>query len=111
MSDPIIEQMRVISKLQAEIYALKEKVEELKDENSVLTKNLGDLVRRPGGRHFKIRKRKDGEVWRPWGTVMDVVRKSKHLSCREIVEITGFDRYAVYAAARRAGIKLKPNRE
>lgn len=55
-----------------------------------------------------IRLRKNGKEHTNWGLVMSVVKKANGLTARELSHITGFDRYAIYAAARRANIKLKP---
>lgn len=57
-------------------------------------------------RHLTTRLRKDGTPKVAWGVVMDVVRRSKDLTARQLVNLTGFDRYAIYAAAKRAGITL-----
>jgi hypothetical protein len=108
MEDPIINQMRVISDLQTKLAKANQQIGRLERTNASLEKQIADAVPvfRPK-RHIKVRVRKNGEEWTNWGTIVSVVRKSQHLSCREIVSITGFERCAVYSAARRLGIKLK----
>lgn len=108
MDDPIINQMRVISDLQNKLAKANQQIGRLERVNATLEKKVAGTVPayRPK-RHIKVRVRKDGEEWTNWGTIVSVVRKSQHLSCREIVNITGFERCAVYSAARRLGIKLK----
>jgi hypothetical protein len=108
--DPFKKQMEVIADLQNKL-ALKERENaSLKKEKEALEAEVklltgGHPVRRK--KHIKVRVRKDGTLWRQWGSVADVVAKSQHLTCRQIVDLTGFDRYAVYSAARRMKIKLK----
>lgn len=102
MEDPIKKQMQVIADLQ-------KKIRSLEQENKSL-KFCVDNQRQPFSprKHIKVRIRKNGEEHQPWGAVGEVVRKSQHLTCREIVKLTGFERCAVYSAARRLGITLKP---
>ena len=92
--------------LQKQVAELTIKVARLEEENKSL-KFLVDNQRSPVKQHIKVRLRKNGEQWQKWGVIGQVVRKSQHLTCREIVNLTGFERCAVYAAARRLGIKLR----
>lgn len=108
MDDPIKKQMKVIADLQSQVASLTLRLQKAEAEN----KSLKFLVdnQRPANtprRHIKVRIRKNGEEWQRWGAIGEVVRKSQHLSCREIVNLTGFERCAVYSAARRLGIKLR----
>jgi hypothetical protein len=108
MEDPIKKQMKVIADLQKQVATMTLRINTLEQENKTL-KFLVDN-QRPATtprQHIKIRIRKNGEQWQRWGAIGEVVRKSQHLSCREIVNLTGFERCAVYSAARRLGIKLR----
>ncbi len=108
--DPLRKQMEVIAKLQEQLAGHRKEIEALKKERDNLQQELKLLT---GGlptrrkKHIKVRMRKDGTLWRAWGSVAEVVEKSQHLTCRQIVDLTGFDRYAVYSAARRMKIKLR----
>jgi hypothetical protein len=51
-------------------------------------------------------RRKSGELRARWGIVKHGVAANAHLPAPEIARITGFDRHAIYAAARRIGIVL-----
>ena len=107
MEDPIKRQMSVIAGLQKQVATMTLRIRQLEEENKSL-KFLVDNQRQPvPKRHIRVRLRKNGEQWQRWGAIGDVVRKSQHLSCREIVNLTGFERCAVYSAARRLGIKLR----
>lgn len=107
--EPFKAQMKVIADLQEQLAARDKEITALKKENGELKQEVqlltgGHPTRRK--KHIKVRLRKDGTVWRQWGTVAEVVEKNKHLTCKQIVNLTGFDRYAVYSAARRMKIKL-----
>jgi hypothetical protein len=51
-------------------------------------------------------RRKTGELRSRWGIVKNGVIANTHLPAPEIARITGFDRHAIYAAARRIGVVL-----
>ena len=104
IQDPMKMQMRVIADLQDKLKRAEKRIAELELTNKTLAE--GKPAFRPR-KHIKVVYRKDGQQKTNWGDIVDVVRKSEHLTCREIVNITGFERCAVYAAARRLGIKLK----
>jgi hypothetical protein len=107
MEDPIKRQMSVIAGLQKQVATMTLRIRQLEEENKSLN-FLVDNQRQPvTKRHIRVRLRKNGEQWQRWGAIGDVVRKSQHLTCREIVSLTGFERCAVYSAARRLGIKLR----
>lgn len=111
MNDPIKSQMKVIADLQSQVATMTIRIQRLEAENKTL-KFLVDNQRPPlSKKHIKVRIRKNGEQWQRWGAIGEVVRKSQHLSCREIVNLTGFERCAVYSAARRLGIKLRSPRQ
>jgi hypothetical protein len=81
------------------ITILTDEVRRLRKENSrlrMLMINYGPAQLR----------RKDGEIRSRWGLVKDGVIANTHLSAPEIARITGFDRHAIYAAARRIGVVL-----
>ena len=106
-NDPIKKPMKVIADLQSQVASLTIGLQKAEQENRTL-KFLVDNQRSPvSKKHIKVRIRKNGEQWQRWGAIGEVVRKSQHLSCREIVSITGFERCAVYSAARRLGVKLR----
>ncbi len=90
-----------------EIEKLKREYKVLWEENITLKrmKPPGIAPERPKAH---IRVRKNGKEHTEWGLVMSVVKRSKGLTARELSHITGFDKYAIYAAARRAKVKLKP---
>jgi predicted RNase H-like nuclease (RuvC/YqgF family) len=90
--------------LEAQLKKLKEENERLKLENSTFRElnSIGDG--KPAEvqmKHLTTRKRKDGKFKVRYGVVMDVVRRSNGLTARQLVNLTGFDRYAIYAAAKR----------
>lgn len=103
----------LIAKLETKIKTLTQENQALKIENGVFARLRAEqcvsVVKLPQkAMHLTTRKRVDGSQHVQWGIVMTAVRQAKNLTAREIVKKTGFDRYAVYAAARRAKIKLKP---
>lgn len=109
-------QILLIAKLETQLKKARADLEVVKEENALL-KSENNAFRavndaRPAeappirARHLTTRIRKNGTPKVQWGVVMDVVRRSKNLTARQLVNITGFDRYAIYAAAKRAGIKL-----
>lgn len=100
--------MKVIADLQRQVAKMTLRINQLEKENEGL-QFLVTNQRPPNSprKLLKVRIRKNGEQWQRWGAIGDVVRKSQHLSCREIVNLTGFERCAVYSAARRMGIKLR----
>ena len=51
-------------------------------------------------------RRKSGDLRARWGIVKHGVIANAHLPAPEIARITGFDRHAIYAAARRIGVVL-----
>jgi hypothetical protein len=112
MEDPIKKQMKVIADLQKQVATMTLRINTLEQENKTL-KFLVDNQRTQivPRQHIKVRTRKNGEQWQRWGAVGDVVRKSQHLTCREIVNLTGFERCAVYSSARRLGVKLRSPHE
>lgn len=94
-----------VKRLEAELSLAKAEIKSFQAK----TNTVGQIVaRRPTKEKKHARIRKDGSHWGNWGTVMSVVRKAEGMTARELSEITGFDRYAIYSAARRAGVKLKP---
>jgi hypothetical protein len=109
-------QILLIAKLETQLKKARADLDVVKKENELLkTENQAFRAvndARPAtpppikARHLTTRIRKDGTPKVQWGVVMDVVRRSKDLTARQLVNITGFDRYAIYAAAKRAGIKL-----
>jgi hypothetical protein len=107
-NDPIKRQMAVIAGLQKQVATMTHRINTLEEENKSL-KFLVDNQRTKvvPKRHIRVRIRKNGQEWQRWGSIGDVVRKAQHLTCREIVNLTGFERCAVYSAARRLGIKLR----
>lgn len=107
MDDPIKKQMKVIAELQKQIATLSLRNHSLEEENKNLKFLVDNQRIKAPKKHINIRTRKNGEQWQRWGAIGEVVRKSQHLTCREIVTLTGFERCAVYSAARRHGVKLR----
>jgi len=107
MEDPIKRQMSVIAGLQNQVATMTLRIRQLEEENKSLKFLVDNQRQSVPKRHIRVRLRKNGEQWQRWGAIGDVVRKSQHLTCREIVNLTGFERCAVYSAARRLGIKLR----
>jgi hypothetical protein len=101
MEDPNKRQVQVIADLQKKIHLLEQENKSLK----FLVENRREPYH--PRKHIKVRIRKNGEQHQQWGAIGEVVRKSRHLTCREIVNLTGFERCAVYSAARRLGVTLK----
>jgi hypothetical protein len=114
MLDPVIKkQMATIAELQGKVAGLQKELKVAKAEKEELVDDYAVLKRRMESakiplRHISVRRKKDGSEWGVWGSVSSVVRKSKGMTCREIHELTGYDKYAIYAAARRYKVKLKP---
>lgn len=109
-------QILLIATLETKLKKAQEDLNKVKAENNVL-KSENEAFRalndaRPASpppirmKHLTTRLRKDGTPKVAWGVVMDVVVRSKGLTARQLVNLTGFDRYAIYAAAKRAGIRL-----
>lgn len=96
-----------LEKVTRELDSLKRDYKQLWEENLTL-KRAQTPPAPPAQKGTHIRLRKNGKEHTSWGLVMSVVKRSKDLTARELSHITGFDRYAIYAAARRANIKLKP---
>lgn len=78
---------------------LQKEIEKLRKENSRLRGLMIDFAPAQC-------KRKDGLLRSRWGIVKKAVVCNSHLPGPEIARITGFDKYAIYAAARRVGIVL-----
>lgn len=100
-----------VKKLKAENQGLLRANEALKIENEAFARLRAEKlvpVLPTKKRHLTTRLRVDGSPAVKWGIVMEAVEMAKGMTAREIVQKTGFDRYAVYSAARRLGIKLKP---
>jgi hypothetical protein len=96
-----------LDKVTRELTKLKADYKQLWEENLTLKRTQAKPAPQVAtGPHIRVRK--NGKEHTSWGLVMSVVRRSKDLTARELSHITGFDRYAIYAAARRAKIKLKP---
>jgi hypothetical protein len=96
-----------LAKMTRDLEKLKGDYKALWEENITL-KRMQPPVLTPAKPKEHIRLRKNGKEHTNWGVVMSVVKKANGLTARELSHITGFDRYAIYAAARRANIKLKP---
>lgn len=94
----------LVSRLQAEIVTLKQKNVLLMHENSIFS----HLRKSEVVPNKTTKLRVDGQPRTGWGVVLNVVRKHPNMTAREIVKATGFNRYAVYAAAKRGKIKLRP---
>jgi hypothetical protein len=92
-----------MAKLRTENVTLKTENETFRALNNVPERGTPPPIKM---KHLTTRIRKDGTPKVQWGVVMDVVVRSKGLTARQLVNLTGFDRYAIYAAAKRAGIKL-----
>lgn len=90
--------------LENELAGLKAQHKEVWEENLMLKREKMPMTQEGKPRQL----RKNGKARTQWGVVMSVVRRSKGMTCKQLSHITGFDRYAIYAAAKRAGIRLKP---
>ena len=97
-----------LAKVTQDLDKLKRDYKALWEENLTLKRMQATAPAPTPKPNTHIRLRKNGKEHTHWGLVMSVVKRSKDLTARELSHITGFDRYAIYAAARRANIKLKP---
>ena len=98
-SSHFLELFATVSTLESKVKLLEYRNERLRRENTALRMQLPE---RPHA------KRLDGKERAKWGHVKGVVMNNANLSAPEIARRFNLDRYAVYAAAKRLGVKL-PN--